>query len=99
MTLLEWGLQILLLAMLAAASLAMSARIFALPLFDTPEGKWLVGLALRIAPVLIEFAVITAIYRLVPHHTVQMRHAVAGSLNSTRPKITAPSAPMPVQMP
>lgn len=28
-----------------------------------------------------------------------MRHAVAGSLNSTRPKITAPSAPMPVQMP
>ena len=43
--------------------------IFALPLFDTPEGKWLSGLSLRIAPVLIEFAVITAIYRLVPHHS------------------------------
>ena len=70
-------------AMLAAASLAISARIFALPLFDTPEGKWLSGLSLRIAPVLIEFAVITAIYRLVPHHTVQMRHAVAGALLAT----------------
>ncbi|MFT3756444.1 MAG: YihY family inner membrane protein [Pseudoxanthomonas sp.] len=71
-------------ALLAAASLALSAWIFALPLLrDTVEGKWLSGLALRSAPVLIELLAIAAIYRVVPHRTVQLRYAFAGALVAT----------------
>jgi len=67
-------------AMLAAASLAVSARVFALPLFGTQEGQWLASFSLRLAPVLIEFACITLVYRVVPHHTVKWRHAVPGAI-------------------
>ncbi|MGB3392096.1 MAG: YihY family inner membrane protein [Stenotrophomonas sp.] len=67
-------------AMLAAASLAVSAKVFALPLFGTAEGRWLADLSLRLAPVLIEFACVMLIYRVVPHHTVKWRHAVPGAL-------------------
>ncbi|MBN6151388.1 YihY family inner membrane protein [Xanthomonas sp. AmX2] len=67
-------------AFLAAASLAMSARFFALPLFKTTEGRLLAQLALGLAPVLIEFACIVLVYRVVPHHTVKLRHAVPGAL-------------------
>ncbi len=67
-------------AMLAAASLAVSARVFALPLFGTQEGRWLADLALRLAPVLIEFACITLVYRVVPHHSVKWRHAMTGAI-------------------
>ncbi|MFT4257042.1 MAG: YihY family inner membrane protein [Pseudoxanthomonas sp.] len=71
-------------ALLAAASLALSAWVFALPfLRDTVEGKWLSGLALRSAPVLIELIAIAAIYRVVPHRTVQVRYALAGALIAT----------------
>ncbi len=49
-------------AMLAAASLAVSARVFALPLFGTQEGRWLAELALRLAPILIEFVCITLMF-------------------------------------
>ncbi len=67
-------------ALLAAASLAMSAWLFALPVFATGEGQLLSRLALRGAPFTIELVVITAIYRVVPHRTVALRHAFAGAL-------------------
>lgn len=67
-------------AMLAAASLAVSAKVFALPLFGTVEGRWLADLALRLAPVLIEFACVMLVYRVVPHHAVKWRHAIPGAL-------------------
>ncbi len=67
-------------AMLAAASLAVSAKVLSLPLFGTTEGRWLADLGLRLAPVLIEFASVVLIYRVVPHHTVKWRHAIPGAL-------------------
>jgi membrane protein len=70
-------------ALVAAASLAISARFFALPLFATAEGRVLETLSLTLAPVLIEFAAIAAIYRVVPHRTIKLRYAVAGALLAT----------------
>lgn len=70
-------------ALLAAASLALSAWIFALPIFSTLEGQWVSSTALRAAPLLIELLVITAVYRVVPHRTVSLRHAFAGALLAT----------------
>jgi membrane protein len=67
-------------ALLAAASTALSAWVFTLPMFSTDEGRWLSNIALRSAPMLIELIAITAIYRVVPHRTVHMRHALAGAL-------------------
>lgn len=70
-------------ALVAAASLAISARFFSLPIFATPGGKVLETLSLTLAPILIEFAAITAIYRVVPHRTIYLRYAVAGALVAT----------------
>ena len=70
-------------AMVAAASLAISARFYALPIFATHQGKVLATLLLTLAPVLIELAAITAIYRVVPHRTIKLRYAVAGALLAT----------------
>lgn len=70
-------------ALVAAASLAISAKFYALPVFATAEGKMLETLSLTLAPVLIEFAAIAAIYRVVPHRTVKLRYAVAGALLAT----------------
>ncbi|WP_454829551.1 YihY family inner membrane protein [Pseudoxanthomonas wuyuanensis] len=70
-------------ALVAAASLAMSAQFFALPVFATAEGQVLQRLALTLTPVLIEFAGITMIYRVVPHRTIKIRYAVAGALLAT----------------
>lgn len=67
-------------AMVAAASLALSVRFFALPLFQTIEGRWLASSIFALAPVLIEFVAIVLIYRVVPHHPVRMRHAAPGAL-------------------
>ena len=67
-------------AMVAAASLAVSVRFFALPLFQTVEGQALATSLLALAPVLIEFAAIVLLYRVVPHHPVRMRHAAPGAL-------------------
>jgi len=67
-------------AMLAAASLAVSARVFALPLFGTSEGRWLANVSLTVAPILIEFVCIMLVYRVVPHHTVKWRHAIPGAI-------------------
>ena len=70
-------------AILAAASLALSARIFALSLFDTSAGHILESLMLRLAPMSLELLAFAAIYRVVPHRTVQWRHALAGGLLAT----------------
>lgn len=67
-------------ALVATASLAVSARFFALEIFSTDSGRYLRGVMLWAAPMLIELAAFTTIYRVVPHRTVQWRHAMAGAL-------------------
>lgn len=70
-------------ALIAAASLAMSARFFELAVFTTSEGRMLRTVLLTLTPLLIEFAGITMIYRVVPHRTIKLRYAVAGALLAT----------------
>ena len=67
-------------ALLAAASLAASARFLAVPLFDQPQWQWLASWGTGITPILIELLVVMLVYRVVPHHTVKWRHAFAGAL-------------------
>ncbi|PJK11336.1 hypothetical protein CO608_02465 [Lysobacteraceae bacterium NML08-0793] len=67
-------------AVFAVASMALSARFFALAIFDSEPGQWLESLMLRTTPMLIELVVFTAIYRVVPHRTVKWRHALAGAM-------------------
>lgn len=67
-------------ALVATASLALSTRFFALEIFKTTSGQWVEATMLRLAPMLIEVVAFTAIYRVVPHRTVQWRHAFAGAL-------------------
>jgi membrane protein len=70
-------------ALMAAASLALSARFYALPVFATTGGKLLQNLSLSLAPMVIELVAITAIYRVVPHRTIKWRYAIAGALLAT----------------
>jgi membrane protein len=70
-------------AIMAAASLALSARFFALSIFATSAGHALQDLVLRAAPMALELLAFAAIYRVVPHRTVQWRHAFAGALLAT----------------
>jgi membrane protein len=67
-------------AIIAATSLAVSTRFYALAIFETRAGQWLEHLLLGIAPMLIELLGFAAIYRVVPHRTVHWRHALAGAL-------------------
>ena len=67
-------------AMVAAASLALSTRLFALEMFETRPGRALEDLMLRLAPLAIELAAFTMLYRVVPHRTVHWRHAFAGAV-------------------
>jgi len=66
-------------ALVATASLALSTRFFALGIFKTVSGQWLEDVMLRLAPMMIEWVAFAAIYRVVPHRTVQWRHAIAGA--------------------
>ncbi len=70
-------------ALMAAASLAISARFFAMSVFETEAGHMLQKLMLRLAPIAIELLTIAAIYRVVPHRTIQWRHAIAGAMLAT----------------
>lgn len=70
-------------ALLAAASLALSARFFALSVFETQVGSALEQVMLRFAPMGIELVLIAVIYRVVPHRTIHWRHAFAGALLAT----------------
>lgn len=67
-------------ALMAAASLALSARFFAMSMFETEAGHLLQSAMLRLAPLTIELVAIAAIYRVVPHRTIHWRHAFAGAL-------------------
>lgn len=66
-------------ALLAAASLALSARFFALSVFNTAPGQWLETWLLRMSPILIEWLALTLVYRVVPHRTIQWRFAMIGA--------------------
>ena len=66
-------------ALIAATSIALSTRFFALAIFETQPGQWLEHLILRVAPMCIELGAFAAIYKVVPHRTVYWRHAVAGA--------------------
>ena len=70
-------------ALMAAASLAVSAKFFAMSVFETTAGHFLESTMLRMAPMAIELLAFAAIYRVVPHRTIQWRHAVAGALLAT----------------
>ena len=67
-------------ALVAATSLALSTRFFALAIFETQPGQWLEQLLLSLAPMAIELLAFAAVYRVVPHRTIQWRHALAGAL-------------------
>lgn len=68
--------------LVAAASLALSTRFFALAVFETLPGRWLEALMLRLAPMGIELLAFAAVFKVVPHRTVAWRHALAGALLS-----------------
>jgi membrane protein len=65
--------------LIAATSIALSTRFFALAVFETQPGQWLEHLILRLAPMVIELGAFAAIYKVVPHRTVYWRHAFAGA--------------------
>ncbi len=65
--------------LVAATSLALSTRFFALAIFETLPGRWLESLMLSLAPMAIEMFAFAAIFTVVPHRTVQWRHALAGA--------------------
>ncbi|WP_240096185.1 YihY family inner membrane protein [Thermomonas flagellata] len=69
-------------SLMAAASLALSTRFFALAVFETLPGRWLEAVLLRLAPVVIELLAIAALFKVVPHRSVAWRHALAGALLS-----------------
>ena len=68
--------------LVAAASLALSTRFFALSVFSTVPGRWLEEAILRLAPMTIELAAFATIFRVVPHRTIKWRHAAGGALLS-----------------
>ena len=68
--------------LVAAASLALSTRFFALSVFSTVPGRWLEEAMLRLAPMAIELMAFATIYRVVPHRTIKWRHAVGGAVLS-----------------
>lgn len=65
--------------LVAATSLALSTRFFALAIFETVPGRWLEAIMLQLAPMAIEMLAFAAIFKVVPHRTVQWRHALAGA--------------------
>ncbi|HTL14788.1 MAG TPA: YihY family inner membrane protein, partial [Thermomonas sp.] len=69
-------------ALVAATSLALSTRFFALAVFETVPGRWIEALMLKFAPMGIELFAFTALFKVVPHRTVKWRHALAGALLS-----------------
>jgi membrane protein len=67
-------------ALLAAASLALSARFFALSIFETESGRVLEHWLLRASPIAIEWLALAVVYRVVPHRTIDWRYAALGAL-------------------
>lgn len=69
-------------ALVAATSLALSTRFFALAIFETVPGQWLEALMLQFAPMAIEMLAFAAVFKVVPHRTVKWKHALAGAVLS-----------------
>ncbi|PNS07547.1 YihY family inner membrane protein [Solilutibacter silvestris] len=69
--------------LIAVASMSLSARLFAMSVFSSEPGRVLESLMLRMAPPCIELVAFLLLYRVVPHRTVQWRHAFAGALLAT----------------
>lgn len=67
-------------ALVASASIAVLTSFFALDIFSTASGAWLQRTLLGMAPFAVELVAFATIYRVVPHRTVQWRHAFAGGL-------------------
>jgi membrane protein len=67
-------------AIVAAASLAISVEFFKMAVFKTTAGTILEHVMLRMAPLLIEVIAFATLYKVVPHRTVQWKHALAGGL-------------------
>jgi membrane protein len=67
-------------ALLAAASLAISARFFALSIFSTMPGRWVESWMLQLSPIVIQWLALTLVYRVVPHRTIQWRFAMIGAV-------------------
>ncbi|QCU72692.1 YihY family inner membrane protein [Luteimonas yindakuii] len=70
-------------ALVASASLALFTRFLSLDIFhSTASGQWLQRSLLQLAPLAIELLAIATIFRVIPHRTVQWRHALGGALLS-----------------
>lgn len=69
-------------ALVAASSLALSTQFFALAIFETAPGRLLETVMLKLAPMTIELLCFATIFKVVPHRTVQWRHAIAGGVLS-----------------
>ncbi len=69
-------------ALVAATSLALSTRFFALAIFETAPGRALESVMLQLAPMMIELLAFATIFRVVPHRTIKWRHALVGALLS-----------------
>lgn len=69
-------------ALVAASSLALSTQLFALAIFETAPGRLLEAVMIWFAPMAIELLCFAAIFKVVPHRTVNWRHAIAGALLS-----------------
>ena len=67
-------------AIVAATSLALSTRFFAMAIFATQPGQLLESLLVRVTPFMIEVVAFAAVYKVVPHRTVVWRHAFAGAI-------------------
>ncbi len=69
--------------LIAVASMSLSAKLFAMSVFSSEPGRVLETFMLRMAPPSIELLAFLLLYRVVPHRTVQWRHALAGALLAT----------------
>ncbi|MBS0218535.1 MAG: YihY family inner membrane protein [Proteobacteria bacterium] len=69
--------------LVAVASMSLSAKLFAMSMFSSEPGRVLETFMLRMAPPSIELVAFLLLYRVVPHRTVQWRHAFAGALLAT----------------
>ena len=67
-------------ALVAATSLALSTRFFAMAIFETQPGQWLENIMVRLTPFTIELIAFAAVFKVVPHRTVLWRHAFGGAL-------------------
>lgn len=67
-------------ALVAATSLALSTRFFAMAIFETQPGRFLEHMLVRVTPFTIELVAFAAVYKVVPHRTVLWRHAFGGAL-------------------